>query len=267
MLVAAAGPWLCIAGGVYARKPIVQPLTDFLWTGARPLGNSDQTRLERIFFSLRKLLKSLDHHYSVTVPQNASDLGGYPTICEYEGRTFTYEKRLDPHNTEKQVFKVKEGSEYRVVKFASQYNEDAHRLLAKEVNGESFAPALHHVSSRLYGGRRIVVMDYVEGQTALEVKGISNDHYKQLERAIKRLHEVGLVFGDLREPNILISGGKVKLVDFDWCGQDNKAKYPKDLNVKTIEWAEGVGPRKVMTKDHDLAMLKKLLHKPKPKSE
>jgi tRNA A-37 threonylcarbamoyl transferase component Bud32 len=107
----------------------------------------------------------------------------------------------------------------------------------------------------------MVVMDYVEGKMPKEalVEGLSSAHYEQLKRALARLHEAGFVFGDLRVPNILISGDRVMLIDFDWCGKDGETTYPIDLNTfGDIVWADGVGAGLPMLKKHDEDMLEKL---------
>ncbi len=68
-----------------------------------------------------------------------------------------------------------------------------------------------------------------------------------LERALNILHGEGLVFGDLRRPNIMIMPGPnkddtVRLIDFDWAGKENEARYPIHLNQsKEVKWADGVG--------------------------
>ena len=97
-----------------------------------------------------------------------------------------------------------------------------------------------------------------------------------VEQALGALHGAGLVFGDLRRPNILVvplvpdaSGSVPKetaakryrtlLVDFDWVGIDEQTLYPPQLNDSgDIDWAPGVGPTAVMKREHDLLMLEKL---------
>ncbi|KAI0083125.1 hypothetical protein BDY19DRAFT_998832 [Irpex rosettiformis] len=279
LLVAIAGPWLCVAGGVYLDKPNIQLLTNYNWTGARPEGNaSDTAGLERLFSSLRKAVKTIQEYYAqlsaedtVAVPP----VCGFPAICEYtvgdRRVSFLYMEQLgisddgSTHGT-KLVYKVRLNSqdnsqEFRVVKFAARYNAQAHTLLAAtEGAAESFAPRLHYVSSRLYGGRKMVVMDYVEGRTALEIAdGLSEQQYHQLQQAVGRLHARGLVFGDITPSNILVSNatGRVLLVDFDFCGKEGEVRYPSDLDLDP-SWPDGVGPGSAMKKAHDEVMLKRL---------
>ena len=113
----------------------------------------------------------------------------------------------------------------------------------------------------------MIVMSYVDGPTLTELL-CGQQPNQQLstilelvERAINLLHEAGLVFGDLRTPNIIVhDDASIKLVDFDWCGVDNVDKYPFTID-ESIPWAEGVGPREIMRKDHDRYMLRQLKDK------
>jgi len=80
----------------------------------------------------------------------------------------------------------------------------------------------------------------------------------EVRRALELLHSNGLVFGDLRPPNVMINkNGKVKLVDFNWPGEEGQAKYPS-LMSQGIAWPEGVKALAVMKREHDLDMLGKL---------
>ena len=65
-------------------------------------------------------------------------------------------------------------------------------------------------------------------------------------------------FGDLRPPNVMITNeGKVKLVDFNWVGEDGQARYPYLISSQ-ISWAPGVKRYAIMKKEHDLHMLEQL---------
>ena len=190
MLVAIAGPWVCVGGAIYKEEPIAEALTDYVRAGR------SSKHLERVFHCLKKAVTSLWEYYTTLSSSLEEGPCGFPYICEYEGRSFSYVKQLMA-DYGKLVYKVQEGEDFRIVKFATEYNDAAHRLLADTINGESFAPVLHHVSSCKYGGRWMIVMGYVEGQMALGEE-LSDEHHNQLKRAIGRLHKAGIVFGDLR---------------------------------------------------------------------
>ncbi|KAG8891934.1 hypothetical protein FRB99_003232 [Tulasnella sp. 403] len=145
-----------------------------------------------------------------------------------------------------------------VVKFVKQYNAEAHRILADE----GLAPkllycGLEDLNGARYGGLAMVVMEFVDGDSfSPQLKTAVAD---DLKRAVEILHGKDLVFGDLREPNIVVDKeGKVKHFDFDWCAPDGKGRYTLDLNPHG-GWAPDVEDGGVMRKSHDTVLLNKLL--------
>jgi Ser/Thr protein kinase RdoA (MazF antagonist) len=117
-----------------------------------------------------------------------------------------------------------------VVKFVRTYNAQAHRHLA----GAGLAPSLRCAGpegddASRYGGRRMVVMDYIDGKP-LE-GSLTKQQFEGIERAITLLHSRDLVLGDFRSPNILIKDGNVTIVDFGWCDKAGEARYPANLIV------------------------------------
>ena len=149
------------------------------------------------------------------------------------------------------------------VKFTPSYNEDAHRLLADNV--PPLAPALHFCA-RVLGDMYMVVMEYIpesRGRSADPLVLFDGPPLPRSSRsAVKRdvgmaldlLHGQKLVFGDLREPNLLyLSGpddGRVFLVDFDVVGRDGEARYPTCLNQKA-GFCAGVERGQIMKMAHD----------------
>jgi serine/threonine-protein kinase RIO1 len=85
------------------------------------------------------------------------------------------------------------------------------------------------------------------------------DAREQVKAAIGKLHAKGLVFGDLRAPNVLFPGGKVCLIDFDWAGKMHEARHPHSLST-LVDWPASarVLKREPITASHDLFMLDKL---------
>ncbi|KAI0054827.1 hypothetical protein BV25DRAFT_1816451, partial [Artomyces pyxidatus] len=158
-------------------------------------------------------------------------------------------------------------------KFCESYCADAHRLLAEA----GLAPALH-LCTAVVGGFQMVVMDYVEGETAYRrfrkynagkqkyfdcvvPEGIRGD----VERAISLLHDAGFVYGGLRRPDILVTSkdGAEKngamLIDFDWAGRAGQTRYPFLINKsKECVWADGVMAGGEIKPQHDRDMLSRL---------
>ena len=156
-----------------------------------------------------------------------------------------------------------------VVKFVSHYGERAHRLLAE--NG--LAPELFYCGSPhltnedpTYDSLSMIVMGFIDGKTLGKSK-LDEDTAKtvrsEIERALALLHENGLVYGDLRLPNIIITTAerKINLIDFDWAGEKGQAKYPF-LISPGIPWPAGVESLALIEPEHDLEMLKQMFSEP-----
>lgn len=189
MILTIAGPWLCVAGAVYTTAPIVQVLS-VEWAGQISLpGNAPPSPLERMFYSLKTAISLLEGYYSALSETQAA-VNGFPYISTYNGICFDYIEKLGGEDLGMQVYKVKEvGGPFRVVKFTRTYSDEAHRLLSKE----DCAPNLQHVSPCTFGGLRMIVMDFVNGKPASEEK-LLHPHIRQLEKALKLLHDNGFVF-------------------------------------------------------------------------
>lgn len=251
---------MCILGAVFVEDVVVQPLTEFIWTG-NP-ANDGLKSVARCFNALCSGIQTLQTFYSelkLTRMPNGQRM--FPFPCSYldsQNHTvdFQYTGRL---SDTKLVYlaKNKANGEILCVKFVQQYNVTAHKLLAKI----ALAPQLLHCSEVANGQFRMVVMDFVEGETAYERFGatqkVADPIVEQVKRAIDELHQNPLVFGDLRRPNVVImKDGKAKLVDFDWCGEDGKGRYPPTLNdPSSINWHADVKRDGIMSKVHDEHMI------------
>ena len=264
IILAIAGPWMCVLGGVFVQKTITQPLTDYVWLGGDPFDSTRQVFAVQLFTALESAIKSLEKYYkaleqdpqSLTVKEKP-----FPFITEYgaEKIKFTYSSRLVSEYRYKLLFKAtldNMPNTQIVVKFAERYNTDAHRLLA----AEGLAPTLYYSSTDdnvRYGKRFMIVMDYIELQPLSN--RLTKHQYEYVKKAITTLHSNHMVFGDLRPPNILVGDNTVMLVDFDWCAEVGKGRYPPEINPEeSIGWHPDVGPNRLMSPDHDVYMLHKL---------
>ena len=143
----------------------------------------------------------------------------------------------------------------------------AHRTLAEY----DLAPTLFYCGSPcldkepLYHNLSMVVMDYIDGDTrASAKKGKFLDEKRmpfvrsKVRHAIEVLHNRNLVFGDLRSPNVMITKtNQVKLIDFNWAGEEGQARYPS-LISSDIRWVAGVEALGVIKMEHDKEMLDRL---------
>ena len=146
-----------------------------------------------------------------------------------------------------------------IVKFTARYSEVAHRLLAMA----GLAPRLHSCH-RIIGDLYMVVMEHVDGKSVWQLREekmpLPAIISEEVSKAVGLLHENNIVFGDLRDPNILYAESKnrVVLVGFDWPGQDGESRYPATFNSSNA-WEEGVSPCSIMRKAHDLWQVQRLV--------
>jgi len=98
----------------------------------------------------------------------------------------------------------------------------------------------------------MVVMEYIDGKSVWQMREDKTPVpvivYEMARKAVDLLHDNDIVFGDLRDPNILVTPeGHVLLIDFDWPGRDGESRYPASLNPGN-NWAEDVLPYGIMQK-------------------
>ncbi|KAI6032323.1 hypothetical protein BKA83DRAFT_2398507 [Pisolithus microcarpus] len=270
-IVAHAGPWLTILGGVITSKCIVQRLTDFLWVPVHSTHDDDHwLRIARIFYVLKESIGRLESWYDSNKAERLYNLSHsiphprfFPSVHTFsENGTevrFEYKKPLEDDQI--CVTYLAETIEPLprkiVVKFVTRYGIDAHLTMANA----GFAPKLRYFGpiggtedAVSYGQLRMVVMDYMEGvtlSTAIERRNVPPSVETHLRQAIDLLHRAGFVFGDLRAPNVIVTpNDEIRLIDFDWAGKDGEVTYPVLINEKLV-WAKGVEALGRIDKEHD----------------
>ncbi|KAF7976845.1 hypothetical protein HWV62_5548 [Athelia sp. TMB] len=268
-LVTIAGPYIRIFGAVFTRAVIVKPLTDWIEMDIDSADDTTLDRIVRVLLALRTSLKSLEAYYKGLDMERENEARVFPHFCSYPGPdknpvSFRYLKKLAARSKTKPVFKarVDDNGPLIVVKFVQRYNSDAHRLLASS----DLAPKLLYSgfdegnTHGDCGSLKMVVMEFVGGPTAYDIPTpLSVKQFDRVQEAVKILHTGGFVFGDLREPNIMLPGHEtVKLIDFDWCAKEGTGRYPNTLNDFEIQWHADVKRGGEMKKQHDNWMLGRL---------
>lgn len=264
---------MCILGAVFLDRPVVQPLTDFLWIGTNPQMCSRRDYLARVFMSLAQARLELQEYYGTISGIDEQPGRFLPYITHYvdsSGRRveFYYTGRIGGEEHSRPIFTAKllgtDGAKEKeiVVKFVERYNPKAHALLAEE----GLAPKLLFDGSatRVASGRSMIVMDFVPGVDLLYEHTAAHALVRDdIKRAMEILHGQDLVFGDLREPNMMVvrdGSGRViggMLVDFDWCGEHGKDVYPPAMSDQ-IFWAPGMEHGEPMYKEHDEKMYRRI---------
>ncbi|KZV98740.1 hypothetical protein EXIGLDRAFT_831962, partial [Exidia glandulosa HHB12029] len=273
-IVAMAAPILTIYGAAYTDKSICQPLVTLnlltpLSNGVHPSHLTPRERLVHqvagVFDALKACIGDLRAEYadmSSTSPlpneiifhdpseKKASPtphaphvrrltIQGFEYILQYEAQlcpermsTAVYIATAYPVTSDEPLHVERERCIKCVVKFTDQYSPKAHSVMyANEA-----APELLHCAYNDTVRMFVVVTRYIKQSGKL-----SHGGKNALLNAVAKLHEAGLVHGDLREPNILVRGGKAFVIDFDWAGHTNIVLYPHDINTQLV-WADGVRP-------------------------
>ncbi|KAI0070955.1 hypothetical protein K474DRAFT_1669538 [Panus rudis PR-1116 ss-1] len=290
-IISLAGPFMAICGAIWTSDVIVQHLTDYIWMGRS--GNIEQDhvlRVARIFYALNRAIHRLAQYYANLEPSLCNDERQrfFPLATSYlddnnKSVSFRYTAFLKEQDPSCLTFLATlEGNEKKVVvKFVERYGEKEHRLLASH----GYAPQLlyygniwdetEHGSEEDEpfinpnagcGSRRMVVMEYVEGEMLTDSSVPRSLVCKALYEVIGILHQDQSVHGDVRSPNILLTEvdddddegdvkERIRVIDFDWAGQENTVRYPYGLSEE-IRWPEGVREHAFILKEHDLKMIK-----------
>ncbi|KAG8916803.1 hypothetical protein FRC01_002861 [Tulasnella sp. 417] len=252
----------------------LSPLTEMLGLANFPDPFGRARYIAKILAAFRNCIEELETFYNDLVPAEVPRMARLsPTFRQYGGDnkvtlTYTSGNILNDRTGRAMFFaKAKQPGDEEValvlVRFSARYCREAHALLAEK----DLAPKIFHYEE-LDNGWVVVVMDCIDGQDLETARQwtVPSRTLKDVEEALRVLHEENLVFGDLRKPNILMcdrdapGGGTEKggmLVDFDWAGKHGEQRYPLSLNTD-FKWAEGVEPGGIMKKEHDVAMLKML---------
>ena len=270
----------------------------------------------RVFVALRKSLaklidfyQNLEHVPPLAPNQPHPRFFPYPNSFVAEGGSVARFRFLQSLEEDAacvtylaEILEASGESQKVVVKFVTRYGQEVHQFLARRGHAPTLryfgplretkdlgisSPSVPDIVPGLCLGSdplmRMVVMDYVRPQPR-----IPSDARGQIEAILTQLHCEGYVFGDLREQNILFDAkGKVKLIDFNWCGryktniadknlptglqkkiEDNisgiqpaagpYSHYPLSMSETKDMWAPGMEPLAEIRPKHDWLMLHKL---------
>ncbi|PVF90894.1 hypothetical protein CPB86DRAFT_508930 [Serendipita vermifera] len=258
-LLSISGPWVSVHGGILLGQDwIVQPLTNFIWTGGKSDFEVDDqvASVAYLFHHLGKGVTTLEERYKELVKMVEPPLARFPHIVSYcEGDNsvqITYKERLhcsEYRKTTSIFLATDQEGNFLFIKFTPHYNARAHRLLAQH----GYAPQLIHCSEFIDNCFFMVVMEYIPGESMAEC-AFTQDDLERVQKAKDLLHENNYVFGDLRANNIVKpkTGSGVMLVDFDWCEVEGKGRYPLTINQdRACGWHSEVVPGAIMRKEHD----------------
>ncbi|KAH8977312.1 hypothetical protein EDB92DRAFT_1918082 [Lactarius akahatsu] len=269
--ISVAGPYISIGGAILVDVFTFESFTSYLYLGGQPYTQESIIGTARIFSAVSQAFVGLKRFYQdLELKANPQLYRLFPSPTyladkmpqskltfssrfEYEGR------KSDDYR--RSLFRATYDDREVLVKFCQQYHGDAHHLVAVA----HYAPKLFFCE-RIRGGVTMVIMELIAGQDAyyrFTNVDLPSSILDDLKSALAVLHDSGLVFGDLRRPNIVIDTkgdrDRALLIDFEWVGRDGQARYPALLNNSgEIKWPTGVAPHGIMQKEHDIEMIDKL---------
>ncbi|KAH9059724.1 hypothetical protein EDB87DRAFT_1778782 [Lactarius vividus] len=238
--VSVAGPYISISGAILVDVFTVESFAGYIYLGGNPYTEESILHVARLKRTpqLCRLFPS-PTYFAEKMPQ----------------AKLTFSSRFEPEGRDY-------GNKGVLVKFCQRYHGDAHSPVA----AAHYAPELLFCEW-IQGGVTMVIMEFITGQNAhyhrFKDFELPPDILDDVKSAVRVLHDAGLVFGDLRRPNIVIdtTGDRERalLVDFEWAGRDGQARYPALLNdTGQITWATGVKRHGIMRKEHDIETIEYL---------
>ncbi|CAG8824948.1 17296_t:CDS:2, partial [Gigaspora margarita] len=205
-LIYLAGPYLGIAGAVFGENCIIEPITYLIPLIQLRFDNELLFSAANTFRLLKQSLESLKDYYDklhlpteINVDLPRREAYPYPDSFNYKVQ-FEYKRKLVDG---KLLFVVQKltNQQLLVVKFVKTYGADVHKDYAKA----NIVPKLIAIE-KLAGSWFIVVIEY------LSTTEVANE-----------LHKMNYVYSDFWISNLMISkdGEQVKIVDFDWAGEED----------------------------------------------
>jgi tRNA A-37 threonylcarbamoyl transferase component Bud32 len=268
-----AGPIFGFYGAIWDGQIRVEALVTFDLT-TRHLNEKGRFAIASGLDAFKEAVDDIQAHYAgmqaeAAPPPHNSDVATsrkfpYLTSFEINGQQLAcvYRSRLATEvNLIFSVTSAQVPGKY-VVKFTRQYSVEAHEWLASC----NLAPQLRQ-RKNILGGWIIIFMDYSRYTLLSDLNLLKEQQEKvqlKVTMVLKKFHDQGFVHGDVRKNNILVDRDslssrdaddvRIHFVDFDWAGKVGEAKYPFNINTKTVKRPDGVEGGVLITREHDEIM-------------
>ncbi|KAF7771801.1 hypothetical protein Agabi119p4_6112 [Agaricus bisporus var. burnettii] len=258
-MLAGGGPWLCVLGGVFINRFVVQRLTDMMWIG---FGTTHEElrvyQVAKVLLALRNSLRNLENYYEFVV--TTKKIPNFNVKGDSHPRHFPYPNSFVSSDGNLVVFeylgrlerdmrcviylaRIKGTGKKVAVKFVDRYGAEVHQFLAEEGHAPQllyYGPlpekTIYDSSESIPGTQKPMNTGHqrLGLAAAPEMKMVvmeyitwSKPHLGDLVQSrnkiaavLEKLRSNGYVFGDLREPNVMFDANEeVKLIDFDWAGR------------------------------------------------
>ena len=273
--ISLAGPYLRISGAIFVEVFTVQTFTGYIYLGGNPFEMEHIKYVAKVFEAVARAVKSLRSYYhNLCVQKHPKFRPPPPLILQIRGYDYVDLWISKPGCSSIRNLTIMDRCLLRSMAaypFLSSFVSRTAKLLTRVLAAAGLAPELRYCS-RIVGGAFMVIMDLIDGpdaDRAFEPGDLPPTVIEDMHNALKKLHEAGLVFGDMRRPNIILVKSRGvhdedewhgQLIDFNWSGPVGKARYPPTLNKDgRITWAFGVEPAGLIEKRHDEDMLENIV--------
>ncbi|KAG1755294.1 uncharacterized protein EDB91DRAFT_285621 [Suillus paluster] len=264
------GACVGFAGSVFAEKVQCDVLGPIIPLFCHKTDIPMQVMAARTFGALKIATEKLTKLYSQPIPRlEAEDIGcPYPrsyTCSSGQIQEFSYD--------ETQMFRdrliffgetVGDAARKKIcIKFVRYYCREAYNFCASK----GHAPELIAYKP-LAGGWNMVIMDAldIDDGRSMQRPGLYRPLSAILDRQplketitslIEELHKQGYVHGDVRDTNLFARDNEdFMLLDFDWAGPIQEARYPMYVDRQDIRRPDGARDGEKIMAEHDMDMLK-----------
>lgn len=258
VLMVIVGPYIGVWAAVNGEGPSMDPMTPLLPLLMLPQDIIIMLSVARALKAVKVCMKELSEYYSTVgqIDDEEFEQLKFPYLrkmhCNGEHLKLKYEGKL---SSDRLLYLVSAGDQQYVLKFVQgAYCSILHKSLASV----ALAPKLYH-TEMLPGGWTAVLMELIQNCRPFLAMQESPAVQEKLKEAVTLMHTMGFVHGDLRSSNILVRGDGVYIIDFDWAGKQEEARYPPFLNHDDIARDEGAVGLQLIKKEHDLFMLDRLV--------
>ncbi|KAH8914301.1 hypothetical protein BT69DRAFT_1314695 [Atractiella rhizophila] len=243
----AGRPYIAFAGAAWDLRPPMETLSVCLPLHYHLTDEDTRRKVARHLGALKKAVASLEEYYQNLKPEPESQerliriTGWQSQIFQYprsftslkDGTSQTFEYERQPFGEKLLFFCEQQEKGMRLcVKSVRRYSKQAHEICAEK----GFAPALRGFE-KIAGDGIPTVLDGING-------------------ILDELHQRGLVHGDVRDVNLLVSQSdpvRVMLI--------GEVKYPMNVNRTVMSRPEGAVDGALIKAEHDMSMLDQILQK------
>ncbi|KAF9220102.1 hypothetical protein BS17DRAFT_804163 [Gyrodon lividus] len=269
-------PYIVFAGAAWNLRPTVQILSTPLAFHYHSTDTDNQMTVARHMAAFRNAVRSLKQCYEGLPVDGVANTLSHPSLFPYptsyrslsgnNEKSFRYRERVKDNHKLLFFGTLVEDLATEVpicIKFVRRYSREAHVCCAQS----GFAPTLRGFEP-IPGGWFMVIMDELVDYKSLadSADRLPKSALEGIRIQLKQLHSDGFVHGDVRDVNIMVKKDargtfELMIIDFDWAGEMNVARYPSYVNRNGIDRPDDAVDGELILAAHDQWMLDDMIKK------